>query len=145
MLYSIPRTILLTGFPFYVAVITLPEWFQIVNSRSSVAAGIGLLPLLGASAVGSAIGGAVSNKKNRTSFTLVAASGFQLLGVGPLSNLSDSAHVPPSQYGCQVLLGLGLGMAVSTATIMTAVQADRHDHGTSLFPISVLTFKIHDL
>ncbi len=119
----------LTGFPFIVSIVTLPERFQIVNGASSLMAGVYLLPLLGASAVGSFLGGAISKSRNNTAYTLFAASVLQLLGVGLLSTLGITLTMPAKQYVFQAILGLGVGMSLSSATIMTSLQARRGDLG----------------
>ena len=74
------RVTTFSGFVFYVAVINLPQRFQIVDQDSPVVAGVKLLPMMVASAVGSLTGGAVNRKRNFTPFTLMAGSAFQLLG-----------------------------------------------------------------
>jgi hypothetical protein len=43
---------LLTGFPFFVVIINLPLQFQVVNGDTPIMAGVHLLPLLAAAALG---------------------------------------------------------------------------------------------
>lgn len=86
-------------------------------------AGVHILPLLGACAVGSFLGGAISSKKNYTSITLLIASGLQLLGVGLMTVVSDASYSPQSNYAFQGLFGLGVGLSLSAATIMTNIIA----------------------
>lgn len=96
-------------------------------------AGVYLLPLLGASAIGSYLGGAISSKKNLTAYTLIASSTLQLLGCGLLSTLGDTIDIVRRQHLFEIILGLGVGLALSTATILTSVQAKRGDLGE--FPV----------
>lgn len=114
---------LLTGFPYISLSIVIPERFQIVNGESVLMAGVHILPLLGACAVGSFLGGAISSKRNNTSITLVVASCFQLLGVGLMILGSSVDSTPQSNYGFQALFGLGVGLSLSAATIMTNIIA----------------------
>jgi hypothetical protein len=107
----------------------LPERFQIVNGASSLMAGIYLLPLLGASAIGSYLGGAISSKRNLTSYTLIASALLQMAGCGLLSTLGGAVDIMPRQYFFEAILGLGIGLSLSTSTIMTSVQAKRGDLG----------------
>lgn len=86
-------------------------------------AGVHILPLLGACAVGSFLGGAISSKRNNTSLTLVLASCLQLLGVGLMILVSHTGAGPQSQYGFQAIFGLGVGLSFSAATIMTNIMA----------------------
>ncbi|KAK7420631.1 hypothetical protein QQX98_002625 [Neonectria punicea] len=112
-----------TGFPYISLSIVIPERFQIVNREGVLMAGLHILPLLGACAVGSFLGGAISSKKNNTSITLFGASCLQLLGVGLMSMLSGPDASVKAQYGFQVIFGLGVGLSFSAATIMTSILA----------------------
>lgn len=114
---------MLTGFPYVALTIVIPERLQIVNGESVLLAGVHLLPLLGACATGSFLGGAISSKRNNTSFTLVLASCLQLLGVGLMVLVSSETTPPPSQYGFESIFGLGVGLSFSSATIMTNILA----------------------
>ena len=96
-----------------------------MNQESALMAGVHLLPLLGACAVGSFLGGKLSDKKNNTSYTLIASSCLQLLGVGLMLLVSAPTATPPSQYGFQVIFGLGVGLSLSSATILSGI------HGSS--------------
>lgn len=86
-------------------------------------AGVHILPLLGACAIGSFLGGAISSKRNNTSITLLIASGLQLLGVGLMTLVADASFSPQSNYGFQAIFGLGVGLSLSAATIMTNIIA----------------------
>lgn len=86
-------------------------------------AGLHILPLLGACAVGSFLGGALSSKRNNTSYTLLGAACLQLLGVGLMSTLVEPDARVTAQYGFQVVFGLGVGLSFSAATIMTSIMA----------------------
>jgi hypothetical protein len=48
------------GFPCFVIIYSLPIRFQVVNEMSALSAGIGLLPMLGSTAIGSMLGGLIS-------------------------------------------------------------------------------------
>lgn len=90
-------------------------------------AGVHILPLLGACAFGSFLGGTLSSKKNNTSYTMVAASCFQLLGIGLMTIMSDGKSSMAAQYAFQAIFGLGVGLCFSGATIMTNILA-AEDH-----------------
>ena len=64
----------LLGFVFIMLVYAFPLRLQVVNAKSPLVAGIMLLPLLGGSAVGSAVAGGVNGKANWMCETLVVAS-----------------------------------------------------------------------
>lgn len=112
------RATVLSGFVFYIAIINLPQRFQIVDGDSPVTAGVKLLPTMVSSAIGSLIGGFLNRKRNVTSFTLIAGSAFQLLGYGLMSSLDDARSTPPKNFGFQVFLGLGFGITMPSVTII---------------------------
>lgn len=121
----------MTGFPYIALTIVIPERFQIVNGESVLMAGVHILPLLAACAVGSFLGGAISSKRNNTSITLVLASCLQLLGVGLMILVSHTDSEPESQYGFQAIFGLGVGLSFSAATIMTNIMASEDSERAS--------------
>lgn len=86
-------------------------------------AGVHLLPMLGACALGSFLGGAISSKRNKTSLTLIGASCLQLIGVCLMTLASGVNSSVASQYGFQAIFGLGVGLSLSAATIMTNIHA----------------------
>ncbi|ATY60310.1 MFS multidrug [Cordyceps militaris] len=112
---------LLTGFPYISLAVNLPQSYQIVDRQSVLMASVHILPLLGACATGSFLGGAISSKKNNTAYTLVAAACLQLLGVTLMSIITP--EVKATQYIFQVTFGLGVGLCFSAATIMTNLIA----------------------
>ncbi|KAI0862955.1 major facilitator superfamily domain-containing protein [Xylaria cubensis] len=116
-----------TGFVYLTILVILPERFQIVNGDNALYSGIHLLPMLGATALGAFGAGAVSRRRNNTSWTLLAAHCFQLLGAGLMLLLHNVLTEIKAQYGFQVLLGLGIGLSLGAATIMASVQSGQAD------------------
>ncbi|RWA07202.1 hypothetical protein EKO27_g7907 [Xylaria grammica] len=116
-----------TGFIYLVILVILPERFQIVNGDNALYSGIHLLPMLGSTALGAFFAGAVSRRRNNTSWTLLAAHCFQLLGAGLMLMLHNITTEIKAQYGFQVLLGLGIGLSLGAATIMASVQSGQAD------------------
>lgn len=94
-----------------------------VNNQNALMAGVRILPMLSACAFGSFLGGALSSKRNNTSYTLVGASCLQLLGVGLMTTVSGDSETAAAQYGFQAIFGLGVGLSFSAATIMTNIMA----------------------
>lgn len=121
----------LSGYSYLSIIITLPERFQIVNGDSPLMAGVHLLPMLGATALGSVFAGAFSKKKNNTSRTLVAAACFQVIGLGLLTTFDAPSSPVAPQFGYQAIFGLGVGLTFSSATILTKVQAAGRDHAVA--------------
>ncbi|KAK6827659.1 major facilitator superfamily domain-containing protein [Apiospora arundinis] len=63
---SVFLTAFITGFPFMMILIFLPQRFQLQNGLSPLDAGIRMLPLLVSSATGAAIAGIIAMRKNIT-------------------------------------------------------------------------------
>ena len=121
--------VLLTGFPYFIAVINLPQRFQVVNGDTPIMAGVHLLPLLCTMAFGSFIGGAASSKRNLTSPTLIIATFLILIGCGLMSTLGSGREFYKAAYGYQCVLGLGVGLTFSSGTLMTNLASKPEDVG----------------
>lgn len=111
--YSANRATVLTGYNYFVAVVNLPERFQIVSGDHPVTAGLRLLPMMVSSAAGSTISGILSGKFGLQAPVLVASAAFQMLGYGLMTTLGNASDIPRSNYGYQVFLGLGFGLGGS--------------------------------
>ena len=133
MLIWLGRCALISGFPFLVCIINLPQRLQIVNGKSPIAAGVEILPLLLLSAVGSGVGGAVLSKKNLAFYLLVTSNVFQVLGTGLLSSLPTSQNVPVQIYPYMAMLGLGFGLSVVSMMVLIRTGVAEEDQGSSAF------------
>jgi hypothetical protein len=129
MRLSLIRSTVLIGYVQFTAIFSIPLRAQIVDLNTPVRAGLRLLPLVASTACGSIVGGGSSAKKNMTFYTMSVGVGLVILGSGLLSSLPGDGHQVTAQYGYEVLLGLGLGMTVSTATFMNSLEVDFVDHG----------------
>ena len=112
-----------------VIIINLPQRFQLVNGESPVAAGTRMLPLLLCSALGSGVGGIIAGKKNVSFYLLACGSALQVIGVGLMSSLPTTIHIPPKQYGFQAILGFGFGMGLGSLIIVSRVEVNADDSG----------------
>ncbi|KAL1845789.1 hypothetical protein Daus18300_014447 [Diaporthe australafricana] len=119
------------GFVFFVLIFNLPLRSQTVNLDSPSTASVRLLPMLGALAVGSFLGGAASSKVNRTFHTFVAGTGLVTLGVGLLSTISHGLEVDKKLYGFEVIAGFGIGLTFSTVSLMTTKETEAQDHAVA--------------
>ncbi|KAI3055433.1 hypothetical protein CBS147352_2886 [Aspergillus niger] len=122
---------ILTGFVMLLVIVNIPLRAQIVNLKDAVASGILLLPLMAGTAVGSAIGGAASAKRNNAFWTLNLASIFMVIGSASLSTLTDSVDPAPRQWGLEAILGFGIGLSLSTITFLTTMQVEFQDHAVA--------------
>ncbi|KAI0391812.1 major facilitator superfamily transporter [Xylariaceae sp. FL0594] len=119
------------GFPYTLIVYAFPLRCQVVNAKDALIAGVMLLPMLGSSAVGSAISGKANGKKDHSCETLLVATGFMTLGGGLLTTVSDSVDLQAKALGFLVFIGLGFGLSVSTTTMLAASQSSMRDHAAA--------------
>ncbi|KAI1382442.1 major facilitator superfamily transporter [Hypoxylon crocopeplum] len=118
---------LILGFPYMLIVYSFPLRLQIVNGQDALIAGVMLLPMLGSSAVGSVISGAINSEKNRMFETLLIATCLMEVGCALLSTLSSSYDVQSEALGFLVFVGLGFGMTVSTTTMLATYHSSLSD------------------
>ncbi|EAQ89707.1 hypothetical protein CHGG_06326 [Chaetomium globosum CBS 148.51] len=102
------------------------------------AAGTHLAPMLGACALGSFLGGALSKHTNRTVPTAVVGGVLQVVGVGLLAGFSRGSFLAASSdgggggmggmrlgplLGFTAIYGLGVGLGFAACTMIAAMQA----------------------
>lgn len=71
----------------------------------------------------------MSAKKNISFWTLNLASILMLVGSALMSTIPGTISPAARQWGFETILGLGLGMNLSTSTLMTSLQAEFEDYG----------------
>ncbi|KAK3310861.1 major facilitator superfamily domain-containing protein [Chaetomium strumarium] len=119
---------LLGGFSYISLIIKIPERLQIIHGDNALWAGVHLLPMLGACAFGSFLGGAVSKQANLTSQTLVAGSTLQVLGLALLFGFSTSLGLELDLLLVfTAIYGLGVGLSFAACTMMAAIEAHSDD------------------
>lgn len=105
--------------------------------------------MMGGGAAGCALGGALSLRRNNTFPVLVAASAILTIASGVLSRLPDGIKPPAWQWGLEVVLGLGIGLKISSTTFLAVLQSSFEDHGTFPLPstsfIFLPAYKVADL
>lgn len=89
-----------------------------MNGKSPLTAGLGLLPMLGSTAVASFLGGILNGTKNRVFPTLLVGAVLSVIGTSSLSTLSNTVYVEKRTYGFLVFVGLGFGLTVSTVSML---------------------------
>lgn len=117
------------GFAFLATLFAVPLRMQVVNGKSPIMTGVLMLPMLGATGLGSAITGAISSKKNRLSETMTVATLMVTIGLALETTVSDSSRLEPKFVGFLAIIGLGYGMITSSATMFTAIEAPISEHG----------------
>lgn len=119
------------GFAYLAALYAIPLRLQVVNQKSAIMAGVLMLPMLGATGVGSVLTGMLSKKQNRLCETMMAGTILVTLGLALQTTVSDSEDLEPKFLGFLVFIGLGYGMITSAATIFTTIESPIPEHGKS--------------
>lgn len=117
------------GFAFLATLYTIPLRLQVVNGKSPIMAGVMMLPMVGATGLGSVVMGFFSRKDNRLSETMIVATVLVTLGLALETTVSDSSKLEPKFIGFMVFIGLGYGMSTATATVFTAGESSIAEHG----------------
>lgn len=128
------------GFAFLATLYAVPVRLQVVNGKQPVMAGILMLPLLGATGVGSALVGMLNRKQNRLWETMTVGTALVTLGLALETTVSDSVDLEAKFLGFEVFIGLGYGMITASATMFTALEAPIPEHGK----LTILTTLSHE-
>ncbi|RPA95467.1 putative MFS multidrug transporter [Choiromyces venosus 120613-1] len=127
-----------TGFPFLGAIINLPQRFQIVNGTSATGAGIRLFPMVLTAPLASWFSAVlISVVKIPAFYVLVTACSLQVVGLSLMGTLpTDTMAVSNAQYGYEVIMGMGFGLAITTAIIMVRIVVDAKDQAVVMGAIT---------
>ncbi|KAG8426740.1 hypothetical protein J3459_007873 [Metarhizium acridum] len=118
---------LLLGLPYLLLIYIVPLRIQIVGDKSALLAGVMLLPMLVAVALGSIVSGAVNSKTPGITETLLAGSCLMLLGCGLSTTLSTQELDSAKLLGFIALCGMGFGLTVSSSTMIASIKvAPKH-------------------
>lgn len=85
--------------------------------------------MMGGAAAGCALGGGLSLRRNNIFPVLLVASMIIAMCCGFLSDLPGSFTPAPKQWALEAILGLGIGMKISSTTFLSVLQVDFEDHG----------------
>ncbi|BCS24885.1 uncharacterized protein APUU_41329S [Aspergillus puulaauensis] len=118
---------LFIGYPYFLLNYAFPLRAQVVDDKSPLLAGIMLLPMLGATAVGSILTGVLSKTKNYLFETMFVGACLMTLGVGLLTLVHDS-NDDAKALGFIVFAGLGFGLNVASATMLTSFEVPITDY-----------------
>ena len=122
---------MLTGFPYLLAVYAFPVRFQVVYGHSARDAGLMMLPMLAASAIGTMTAGALNGGKGKVRFveTLLAACALMMVGCGLETTAGETGEVEAKVLGFLVFIGLGFGLSAAGGTMLAGVEGPVWEHG----------------
>ena len=118
----------------------IPQRFQVVNDLSAFNAGWRLLALMLCSPLGSLTSGYLVQKiKIPPLYIFLVAAILQIVGLALMGTLNVSdPDVPSAQYAYQVILGLGIGLTLSSLLIAAPTVIKEKDTGMSLLVLIFL-------
>ena len=119
---------LFLGYPFLLLIFSFPMRAQVVSGKSALVSGLMLLPMLGTSALASAISGAVNSKRNFLFETMATGASLMVLGCGLLTTVHGPAD-DSKAMGFLAFTGLGFGLATASATMLVSFEAPLADAG----------------
>lgn len=122
------------GAIFIASIIVIPQRFQIVNDLSAFNAGWRLLALMLCSPIGTILSGLLVTKvKIPPVYIFLVAAILQTIGLALMGTLSvSSSRVPSAQYGYQAILGLGIGLTLSSLIVAAPTAIEQKDTGMSI-------------
>lgn len=124
------RISLLSGIPYNIIVIDLPQRFQAVDGVSPFGAGVRLIPFNFLISFGSVVVNLVALKARIPPiYLLFAGSVFQMTGIAFLSFLPEGKTVPSAIYGYEVLAGFGIGMMFGMCLVIPPHVVEARDLG----------------
>ncbi|KAK6001618.1 hypothetical protein QM012_002949 [Aureobasidium pullulans] len=125
-------TVFFTGFPFVVTIMSLPQRFQIVNGDTPESAGLHMLPLIGATALGAMLTGTITGKFNIAWHLLVFSNILMTLGCGLMSTLPIGKRIAKICYFYQLVLGCGFGLTMASSMVVIRTEVALKDNTVSL-------------
>lgn len=128
---------LFLGFPYFILSYSFPLRAQVVAEKSSLIAGVMLLPMVGSSALGTFLTGFISRTKNYLFETMLTGVCLMTLGTGLLT-MVHSAKDNSKALGFIFLVGLGFGFTVASATMLTSLEVPMKDYCKSPPPLVLL-------
>jgi dipeptide/tripeptide permease len=124
------RNTFLAGAVQFVCIAQIPQRFVTVNNVSPLSAAVRLLSFGAMIPIGSMMGGALMGKPRVSPCAVVLAGAvLEIIGVVLLSRISTSPQIDGTQYGFQVLAGLGTGMINSGLIILVPYIMEKRDFG----------------
>jgi fucose permease len=103
--------------------------FQVVNGKNPFEAGLMLLPMLAATALGSLIAGAVNGKVHKTAETMALGAALMLLGCALETTAGTGVVVEGKILGFLVFVGVGFGLVAAGGTMSGIYSSPAREHG----------------
>ncbi|KAK6348111.1 hypothetical protein TWF718_005926 [Orbilia javanica] len=126
-------TTLCIGVPIYVAIIVIPQRYQIVNGVSPIRSGVLLLPMLVVSPVMALLPGlALKTYWRYVPYGLIVGGLFSVAGSAGLGTLGYSEKIEAKAYGFLVLQGAGMGLVMPIGVMLVKFVCGPKDEAVAL-------------
>jgi len=126
---------ILSGAPFTVAVIQIPQRYQAVTQTSAIRAGVDLLPftllLCGGSLIASVLG---SKLRVPALYLFLVGAILQTVGSAMMSTLG--IYLGPKVNGYEAILAVGLGLNLGMGILLTPQVVEKRDHSAAMGAIT---------
>jgi hypothetical protein len=118
----------MTGAPLTIAIVDIPQRFQVVNGSGPLDAGVKLLSYAIASPIGTvACTSSMARFRVPFVFALLAGSILQTVGFALLATVPTTTQVWSGQYGYYVIAGLGTGASIGAQYVMAPFVVNPQD------------------
>jgi len=123
----------LSGIPYNILIINVPQRYQDVTGTSPLTAGIRLLPFnIFISFTGFVVNGFIAKRGIACVWILLVGSLLQIGGLAWFCVLPEDGTIPKTIYGAQVLTGLGIGAVMGITLLMPPLVVEKRDTGKTL-------------
>lgn len=118
----------------YVGTAQIPQRFMTVNGLSPLAAAIRLLSFGAFIPADTAVAGALMGKPSvPPAWIVLIGAVLQVIGTIFLSRTSASFRIETAQYGCQLVVGTGVGFVNAGLVLLVPYAMEKRDLGKVLF------------
>jgi hypothetical protein len=126
---TVHRLSMLSGAPYIVAIIDIPQRFQTFGV-DAFGAGARLIPFNLLIALGAVVVNIIAGKsKIPPIYLLTVGVVFQVTGVCLLSSMTNLTSVPNAIYAYQIITGLGIGIMFGLCLVLPPAVIDTKDFG----------------
>ncbi|KAF2492665.1 MFS general substrate transporter [Lophium mytilinum] len=124
---------LFLGVPFCVLVVTIPQKLQMISDMPPFQSGLQLLPYALFAPFGAVFANVVISRQKACApvYFVITGACFQLIGLSLFCVYGTGKEISGTQYGCEIIAGLGLGMMFGTLVVMTPLSVDTQDLATA--------------
>ena len=127
------RLSLLSGVPYNIIVVDIPQRFQVINNISAFGTGMRLIPFNFSISFASVLVNIIAGKVQiRPIFLLLFSSIIQLIGLSLFSTLLEDGRIHAAIYAYEVVTGFGIGFVMGICLLLPPAVVEAQDLGRFL-------------